>query len=472
MANVEIDDSMSPPNSKRRRLSLKLKRKFPEKQINPEERFALLPNDHINDSKKSVIPHNTKKATEWAVRLFNTWRHQRNERGEEKVPDEILHTKNLEDLCHWLCVCVSEMRKVDGTDYTPRSICQFVSGLQRYINELREHPIRLIDPTNPIFKSLHRVLEKRYRDLHALGIGTTKRQAEIITKDEEEKLWESGVLSSDSPAGLLRAVFYLNGLNFVLRGGDEHRRLKVSQLTFHEVQDPDNPSERIRCVEYTEHGSKNRPGGRHQLNEKNKVVTQFARAELGERCHVFLLEFYLSKLPVGAFQKDVFYMKPRQSLPDSASDPWYTNVPIGHNTLGGLLKQILTLGNIDPSNKSNHSLRATAISRMYQHSVPQKLIMERSGHLSASGVMAYEHTSMAQKKAVCDTLSTFRLLPPSPPENTTILNSSMTTLSSDNPCSSKQEKEKLIPSASKEVSDSMKKMKFSNMTKCVININM
>ena len=34
----------------------------------------------------------------------------------------------------------------------------------------------------------------------------------------------------------------------------------------------------------------------------------------------------------------------------------------------------------------NHSLRATGISRSYNGGVPEKLIMERSGHLSISGV--------------------------------------------------------------------------------------
>ena len=104
--------------------------------------------------------------------------------------------------------------------------------------------------------------------------------------DEEDQLWQTGVLSSESPLSLLRAVFYLNGVNFVLWGGDEHRKLKISQLAFKDVPDPHFPGQMIRCVEYTEHGSKNRPGSSHQLNQDNKVVTQFAKPELGDKCHV------------------------------------------------------------------------------------------------------------------------------------------------------------------------------------------
>ena len=240
---------------------------------------------------------------------------------EEKVPDGVLLSDRPKDLCQWLCMCVNELRKGDGSEYIPRSICQFISGLQWYISEKKDSPVQLADLTNPIFKDLHRVLHQRYRNLHVQGVGVTQCQADVITPSEEEKLWKCGVLSADSPSSLLQAVFYLNGLNFVLHGGEEHRSLKILQLMFRDVADPDRPGKTICCVDYAEHGSKNRSGGKHQLNKENKVVTQFAREELGERCHVFLLELYLSKLLVTALQRDVFYMKPCASLPDRASDP-------------------------------------------------------------------------------------------------------------------------------------------------------
>ena len=118
----------------------------------------------------------------------------------------------------------------------------------------------------------------------------------------------------------------------------------------------------IRYMQYTEHGSRNHPGGTHQLNENNKVVTQFAKPELGDKCHVFLLELYLSKLPDRAFQGDIFYIKPKPRVPDSPADPWFMNIAIGHNTLSSMLKEIVKAGGLDETGKSNYSLRATSIS--------------------------------------------------------------------------------------------------------------
>ena len=63
------------------------------------------------------------------------------------------------------------------------------------------------------------------------------KHAEVITKDKENKLWESRQLSTRNPRALQNAVFYYNGINFCLHGGDEHRQLKISQLEC--VHNPD-----------------------------------------------------------------------------------------------------------------------------------------------------------------------------------------------------------------------------------------
>ena len=93
-----------------------------------------------------------------------------------------------QDLCHWLCVCINELRKETGDEYTPRSLAQFIAGLQRYISEKKQTPVWLADPGNPDFKPLHLTLDNRYRKLHVKGVGTTRRQAEIMTSDMMKKL--------------------------------------------------------------------------------------------------------------------------------------------------------------------------------------------------------------------------------------------------------------------------------------------
>ena len=339
------------------------------------------------------------------MRCFDTWLKQRNERSKERCPEEVLLRDDQDELCHCLCVCVNELRKEDGTEYTPRSLAQFIAGLQRYINDKKGCSIHLCNPDNPTFKPLHRTLDSCYRQLYTQGVGMKRNHAKILSNKEEEQLWDLGTVSTDSPTGLLRAVFFYNGLNFVLRGGQEHRNLKISQLKFSTVPDPDRPDLFIDCIEYTEHGSKHRPGGHHQLNLENKVATQYTRSELGVRCHVYLLQLYLSKLPVRAFEWDIFYMKAKITIPDSSSEPWYAETTVGHNTLDKFLKTMLINANVNAEKGSNHSLRATAISRMYHNNVLKNSLW-RDHVIYQEKVSSYEHTTQVQQKAVCNTLST------------------------------------------------------------------
>ena len=69
------------------------------------------------------------------------------------------------------------------------------------------------------------------------------------------------------------------------------------------------------------------------------------------------------------------------------------------------LKAILRLGGLKTENRSSHSLRASAITRMQEKKLPENVIMEQSGHLLKEGVRSYEETSEFQKKEVLEILS-------------------------------------------------------------------
>ena len=88
-------------------------------------------------------------------------------------------------------------------------------------------------------------------ELCSEGVGCGSHQTEVLSREDKEKLWETGVLSSDTPNVLLNAVF-LQRKNFLLQGGTEHRNLSFSQLS----RSVDNNGEVLYT--YTENCSKNR----------------------------------------------------------------------------------------------------------------------------------------------------------------------------------------------------------------------
>ena len=150
----------------------------------------------------------------------------------------------------------------------------------------------------------------------------------------------------NDPSSLLRAVFYYHGKNFCLRGGSEHRDLKLSQLR----RDRDGYT-------YTENSSKNRAGGLAQLKLENKTVHITEVPEAGEHCHRSLLDKYISKLPKKAIE-DLFYLRPLDKV-STDSQTWYAAAPIGKNKLYKMVNTMCALGGVET--RTNHSLRATML---------------------------------------------------------------------------------------------------------------
>ena len=60
-------------------------------------------------------------------------------------------------------------------------------------------------------------------------------------------------------------------------------------------------------------------------------------------------------------------------------DLWYQKTPVGRNTLGNTVKRMCEEAGTE-SYFTNHSLRATTATRGLEKGIPEKLIMERTGH--------------------------------------------------------------------------------------------
>ena len=56
-------------------------------------------------------------------------------------------------------------------------------------------------------------------------MGAGQRKAEVISYEDEELIWEKGILGDNNPQSLLDTMLFMNGLYFALHGGKEHRQL-------------------------------------------------------------------------------------------------------------------------------------------------------------------------------------------------------------------------------------------------------
>lgn len=136
----------------------------------------------------------------------------------------------------------------------------------------------------------------------------------------------------------------------------------------------------------------------------HKVVSIIANLSVKERCPVYLLDLYISKLPKQAKEKNLFYCRPLQSTPKSSTEPWYSAIPIGRNMLQNMVRQMCEEADISGW-KTNHSLRVCGTTSLFAAGVTERVIQGRSGHSSSDALRKYERVTETQKKSVAKILT-------------------------------------------------------------------
>ena len=292
----------------------------------------------------------TEKNTKWALCNFGEWQRKRNARfpgdTEQQVPSDLLVSSDPMVLNKWLSLYAAETRKLDSREFPPKTIYHLLAGVLRHMRSLNPACPNILHTSNPLFKPLHDTLQNIFLQYQANNPVSEPKSTEPFSEEEEDRLWTSGALSTDTPIGLLRAVYFLNGKNFGLVGGRKLRQLKISQLK--RVIDPP------RYV-YTE-AAVDTPTGEaeslnkvwHKKNRPTQVVFIDADVEKGNRCHVHVLDLYLQKLPPEAFQNDIFYLQPiKHSKSPSVLIHWFNVQPLGKNSLGRMMRDICSDAGID-----------------------------------------------------------------------------------------------------------------------------
>ena len=243
------------------------------------------------------------------------------------------------------------------------------------------------------YKPLKNVCNSVFKHLHQKGVGAETKETPVLSKHDEEELWTK-VLDLDNRKGLLRAVFFCNGENFCLHGGQQQRNLNLNEKLLLSME----KKYTLMCIK------KNRQGNFSSLNLQNKIVRQHQNTTNPERCHVQILDKYLSKIPKEAQAKDVFYLMPLLNKPKDSSKPWYITTPVGRNRLNAMLKEMCQEAGLS-AKFTNHSLRAYGATTLFQAGVSEKLIQQRTGHRCLEALRQYERTSESQLADVSNVIS-------------------------------------------------------------------
>lgn len=324
------------------------------------------------------------------MHLFQQWIKDRNQDKSvsRKCPPDLLDKLYPPPILDkWLAAFIMEVRRTDGGPYTPVSMNCIISGIQRHLRfKFGVNAPNICEKKSTVFPLKCNALEARFRQLRADGVGVVRKRAPVVTEDDENTLWERGVMSFETPQSLLNAVFYYNGRNFCLRGIREHHNLHFSQIV--RLTNPDR-------YQYIEHGSKNNAGGVDEFKLDVKTVTVTA-VKSSAHCHVRILDHYLYHLPKDVSLDGQFYLRPLDCV---SKEVWYSRCPLGFNKIQGMVKSMFQEAQI-ATKYTNHSLRATGAARMFAAGVPEAVIQQRTGHRSVKNLRVYETRGSEEVHAV------------------------------------------------------------------------
>ena len=127
-----------------------------------------------------------------------------------------------EELVKALSYFIVEVRNESGKEYRPNSIYEIIISIQHHLRASGKF-LNFLDDN--VYSKLKSVLDAKMKSLSKQGLGIDKKQADVISVEQEEILWSTGILGSDKPQQLLNTMVYLIELNFPLRAGQEHRNL-------------------------------------------------------------------------------------------------------------------------------------------------------------------------------------------------------------------------------------------------------
>ena len=131
---------------------------------------------------------------------------------------------------------------------------------------------------------------------------------------------------------------------------------------------------------------KTNKGGIKHRKVTGKVV-DVHQIDNADKCPVHILSRYLSLLPSNHKCKSLYLQCRKKYSPGN----WFRDSPVGENRMRSFVKDLCFKAGI-PGFYSNHSLRSTSCTHMYDCDVDEQVIQEISGHRSLA-VRSYKRTS-------------------------------------------------------------------------------
>ena len=378
------DRSSSPTSSCLQGVFINNSYNRPSKNMATSSRFVSLNEDDINKLVSEKDSKNTVRVIKRSVQLFREFL------LEKKISPNF-EELSPEDLNSHLKFFVASLRKKSGENLKSASVIQVRYGLSKFLKQKCDLDLNHDD----VVSSFREVYKAVLSDLKRKRFGSVQHYPPIEPEDLK-KLYERSHHSfdSDTPVGLQNKVFF-EIMYYLCRRGRENLR-EMKKDTFRIATDATG---RRFVYQHTDEKDKN-----HKENaDPNDTVGEGSMYERAGNpdCPVKSFEKYISKLNP---RNNYLWHRPQDSF-DPEDAVWYGNQALGKNTLGTMTSTISQRAKLS-KRYTNHSIRATCITRLDDAGFESRKLMRISGHRSEMSLKSYSsRLSVQDKRIISDTLS-------------------------------------------------------------------
>ncbi|CAG2235861.1 unnamed protein product [Mytilus edulis] len=178
------------------------KPKDQEQGVKP--RFAEMTDNEIDTLIEDAENKNTKKTTKWAVNVYEDWKNSKIGSG-LIIPN--LKDLSVQDINSILGKFVVEVRKKNGEKYPAKTLYLLVTGLLRGMRSQGVSNLNFLNESDDRFLRFRQILDAQMKKLTSDGYGINVKQADPISVEQEEILWDKSVFGNHSSES-----FFLNKL--------------------------------------------------------------------------------------------------------------------------------------------------------------------------------------------------------------------------------------------------------------------
>ena len=179
-------------------------------------RLDIYTETELEEKIKDSVPDGTRKKVRWALNILKEWQNETlNDESRLHMYGDMETSPALtinNELKHFIC----EIRKKNGSRYPPKTLYDLIVMLNYYLTKEVRRDLNIMKDKE--FLETRMALNAAMSESADTSLVAGSNASEPIPNDEEDLLFESGILGTSTPKHILNTAIYLLAVHTSVRG--------------------------------------------------------------------------------------------------------------------------------------------------------------------------------------------------------------------------------------------------------------